>query len=148
MSKPVSGVIVYILQHHKDETRVLFMRRSGGQFSGAWWPVAGTPKPLESPIETAFRELQEETGLTPASLYEFGCDIPNADGIATLKVFVGYVTPETPIVLDYEHDDYRWLTLIEAGQQVPSSSKTYIEYLDEMFARQIPTTREIRLPAR
>lgn len=125
----VSGVIVYILKQASDGKRVLFLRRSGGQFEGSWWPVAGTPEAGESPLETAKRELKEETGLTTESWQPFGIDIPNVDGVRVLKAFVVHVDEDDKIRLNYEHDDLRWLSEDEILEIVPSGSRQYIEHL-------------------
>ncbi len=129
----VSGCIVYILKQTPAGIRVLFLRRSGGQFVGSWWPVAGTPKPDETPEETARRELFEETGLNPDSWHEFGIDIPNADGVRVLKAYVVWVDDTHAIKLNYEHDAYRWMTADEAVNSVPEGSRHYLEHLAANF---------------
>ena len=71
-ARPVAGVIVYVIRQFPGEPKVLFLKRSGGQHIDAWWPVAGTPVAGEKPVQTAVRELEEETGLTPCRLFSFG----------------------------------------------------------------------------
>ena len=103
----VSGVIVYVLRNGNNAKEVLFLHRSGGQYKGGWWPVAGTPKVHETPIQTARRELLEETGITSAAWQPFGIDIPHANGVQVLKAFVVDTSSDVSITLNYEHDAYR-----------------------------------------
>ena len=129
----ISGVIVYVLRQVKGVTRVLFLRRSGGKYEGSWWPVAGTPEAGEAPLETAKRELKEETGLSPESWQSFGADIPNVDGVRVLKAFVVYIGENEEVRLNYEHDDMRWLSADEALNIVPKGSRQFIEHLVTNF---------------
>ena len=133
MVAEVSGSIVYVLKRTTDGARVLFLRRSGGEHRGGWWPVAGTPKPEEHPEDTAKRELKEETGLEPEQWHAFGIDIPNADGIRVLKAYVVWIKDDDEITLNYEHDAYRWLTAEEVVNEVPDGSKQYLQHLVTHF---------------
>ena len=75
------AVAVYVLRRNASEIELLFLRRSGGQFEGRWWPVTGKREPGEDPIECAMRELREETGLTPQTLYQTDLTAPVAGGV-------------------------------------------------------------------
>ena len=130
---PVSGCIVYVLRPFEDGARVLFLRRSGGQHEGSWWPVAGTPEAGESPLETARRELAEETGLIPNRWFEFGRDIPNADGVQVLKAYVVWIDQTDIITLNHEHDNYRWMGPDEVIESVPEHARVYLEHLRDHF---------------
>ena len=131
--RPVAGVIVYVVRQFPDERKVLFLKRNGGQHSGAWWPVAGTPEAGEEPLQTAVRELGEETGLRPCRLFSFGMEIPHADSNKALVTFVAFVDQTTPVTLNHEHSEYRWLTGAEAVSQVPDHSKLYLDHFRERF---------------
>ena len=131
--RPIAGVIVYVVRQFPDERKVLFLKRNGGQHSGAWWPVAGTPEAGEEPLQTAVRELDEETGLSPSRLFPFGMEIPHADSNKALVTFVAFVDQTTPVTLNYEHSEYRWLTGAEAVNQVPDHSKLYLDHFRERF---------------
>ena len=131
--RPVAGVIVYVVRQFPDERKVLFLKRNGGQHSGAWWPVAGTPEAGEAPQQTAVRELGEETGLSPRRLFSFGMEIPHADSSKALVTFVAFVDQATPVTLNYEHSDYRWLTGGKAIDLVPDHSKLYLDYFRQRF---------------
>ena len=132
-SRPVVGVIVYVIRQFPDERKILFLKRSGGQHKDTWWPVAGTSKAGEGPLQTAVRELGEETGLRPERLFTFGMEIPHADSNKALVTYVAFVDQATPVTLNYEHNDYRWMTGTEAANQVHDHSKSYLQYLSEHF---------------
>ena len=104
----------------------------------------------EEPVRTAVRELGEETGLSPCRLFCFGMQIPHADPSKALATFVTFVDQTTPVTLNYEHSDYRWLTGAEAVNQVPDHSKLYLDHLRKCFMAVSPTPGleiELREPA-
>jgi dATP pyrophosphohydrolase len=136
--RPVGGVIVYVLKEFPEGRKVLFLKRSGGQHKGAWWPVAGTPKPGEAALETALRELHEETVLRPVQLFEFGREIPHVDPEKSLPVFVALIYQDDEVVLNYEHSEYRWLSGEQSISQVPEQSRHYLRHLDDFFIKQTP----------
>ena len=105
----------------------------------AWWPVGGTPETGEKPLQTALRELGEETGFAPDRLFSFGMEFPHADSTKALATFVAFVDETTPVTLNYEHSDYRWLTGVQVVNQVPDHSKLYLQHLREHFIVQSPT---------
>ena len=104
----------------------------------AWWPVGGTPKTGEEPLQTALRELFEETGFRPDQLFSFGMEIPHADPGKALVTFVAFVDETTPVTLNYEHSDYQWMTGAEAVSQVPDHSKSYLVHLRDCFIVESP----------
>lgn len=107
------GIIVFVLRRLEGRCEVLFLRRSGGRYGDQWWPVGGTCKVGEAPLETMLRELAEETGLTPRAVYSFGEDIPHVDGRSRIEAFVAFVGDE-PVQLDHEHSEHKWLSADEA----------------------------------
>ena len=136
--RPVAGVIVYVIRQFPDERKVLFLKRSGGQHMNVWWPVAGTTETGEEPLQTALRELGEETGFRPDRLFSFGVEIPHVDSNKALITFVAFVDQTTLVTLNYEHSDHRWMTGAVAVNQVPDHSKLYLEYLRERFIVESP----------
>ena len=144
----VSGVIVYVLKNTAHGRKLLFLHRSGGVYKGGWWPVAGTPEAGEKPIETALRELKEETGLAPTEsydfgLYDFGMEIPNVDGVRILRAYVAYVADDVRIQLNHEHDEFRWISGQEAIAMVPASSRHFLEHLNQAFICNTPLAGRI-----
>lgn len=131
--RKLAGVIVYVLKISPAPTRVLFLKRSGGQHEGSWWPVAGTPEGNESGKETALRELAEETSLVPSTLLDFGIEIPHVDAQSRLETFVAIVDPESEVKLNYEHSEFQWLTGDQAVSMVPPHSRGYLAHLRDHF---------------
>lgn len=109
------------------------MKRSDHQHLDSWWPVAGKPEGGETARETALRELQEETGLVPLEVHEFGMEIPHADPACRLETFVAVVEPGSEIRLNYEHSDYQWVDGEGAVAIVPEHSRVYLRHLKESF---------------
>lgn len=108
-----------------DGERVLLLHRrpARGNF---WQPVTGTIEAGESPIETARRELREETG-QEAEPWEVGlvqsfmiesqflaARYP-APIVASEVCFAARVDPSRAVAVDpLEHDSFAWMTLDEA----------------------------------
>jgi dATP pyrophosphohydrolase len=104
---------------------VLLLRRSEGEsvYPGMWQIVTGTMQEGERAIDTAQREVREETGLTPRALwvvpavnafYE-----PHHDEVHLIPVFAAQVDVEAGVTLSGEHDRYAWVGPSEAVRQLP-----------------------------
>jgi dATP pyrophosphohydrolase len=106
-------VVVFVVRPSEGGSDFLFLQRSGGRFTDQWWPIAGTREDGESPVETAVREIEEETGLTPDAVHATGIVAPRFDQPGNLQIFVAFVTPDSEVRLNYEHSDFQWLSLDE-----------------------------------
>jgi 8-oxo-dGTP pyrophosphatase MutT (NUDIX family) len=96
----VSLIDLYVLRGAGPSLECLVLRRApGGRCPGSWETVHGHIEPGERPAETAVRELQEETGLTPLRLYNLSrvelFYVHRADEVALVPVFVAFVAPST-----------------------------------------------------
>ena len=113
------AVAVVILRCRQDQVQVLLMRRVH-QPHGVWCQVAGGIEAGETAWQTALREVKEETGLILSEIWTADfCEQfyePAKNRIAMLPVFVGVVPPEAEVVLNAEHDAYRWVSCQEADQ--------------------------------
>lgn len=97
----------------------LQLRRSKGDYmGGTWQAVYGQSHDGETPVKAVLRELREETGLVPAELYRL-------DHVATFYIagqdtlwhcipFCAIVKREQEVVLNDEHDAFRWVAGAEA----------------------------------
>ena len=110
-------VSVVVLRGDGAAAQTLLMRRTGSN-AGTWCQVAGRIEPGEPAWRAALRELREETGLSPDSLwsadylerfYEPACEV-----VSVVPVFVARVPIDAEPVLNDEHDAYRWLPLQDA----------------------------------
>jgi dihydroneopterin triphosphate diphosphatase len=114
-----SLVDVYVLRGLRGTLECLILRRApGGRCPGSWETVHGHIEPAERPAAAAVRELKEETGLTPLSLYNlsrvelFYQHTP--DEVSLVPVFAAFVSSDAPIRLGAEHDGSEWLPLSQA----------------------------------
>jgi dATP pyrophosphohydrolase len=113
----VALVDVYCLRGQGERLEALVLRRSSGRSPGSWEAVHGHIEDGESPAETAWREVVEETGLTPLRLYNLSrvesFYMHRLDMVALVPVFAAFL-PHDPVVLNHEHDQAAWLPVPEA----------------------------------
>jgi len=90
----------------------------------------------ETVPQAALREIKEETGLIPISLYS--ADIvetfymKSCDKITFVPVFIGFVDKMEVSFSSQEHDAYEWLSFEEAKQRlVWSEQKRVIQHVHE-----------------
>ncbi len=119
--------LVKILAHDRDRVLLLHRRRERGNY---WQPITGSIEKGETPIETARRELTEETGQTaePRALdlvqsfmieshvLEERHPVPV---IASEIAYAATLDSSIPIRLDtVEHDACGWFTFPEAYEKI------------------------------
>jgi 8-oxo-dGTP diphosphatase len=95
--RPSLAADIVIFMRSEGVLRVLLIRRKHGPFRGKWALPGGFMDEGERLIETANRELSEETGLTDVELEPFGFfDRPDRDprGRTVAVAFHGEVPPE------------------------------------------------------
>lgn len=106
-------VLFVIRQTTTGGHEFLQLRRAAGEFmAGTWQIVRGSTEPGETALAAALRELAEETGLRPIECYAL-CSVESfflasRDAILHLPAFCAIVDPAAPVVLNDEHDAYRW----------------------------------------
>lgn len=114
-------VDVYVVRRDPtgDDLEFLVLRRAPtGRCPGAWESVHGHVEPGEDPVETARRELTEETGLVPSAWYNLSrCEsffLHRDNAVAIIPAFAALVPPGSEVCLGIEHDDHVWLAPAEA----------------------------------
>jgi len=119
--------LVKVVVHDGERVLLLHRRPERGNF---WQPITGSIEDGELPIETARRELAEETGHSgaPEALdlqqsfmieSQFLAAKYPAPIIATETGFAVEVPTGMPVRMDAaEHDDYGWFTFAEAYEKI------------------------------
>jgi lipoyl(octanoyl) transferase len=107
----------------RADGRVLLMKRTPER-GGFWQILTGCGEPGESALQTAARELYEETGFEalPRELeyvHSFAFQDAMPPKFAQETAFTARVDGEPR--LSEEHDDYRWVTKQEALELLPFS---------------------------
>lgn len=115
----VSLVDVYVMRASNGGVECLALRRAaGGRCPGSWETVHGHIEAGELPADAAVRELEEETGLEPARLYNVSRVESfyqhRLDEVALVPVFAAFVSPEANVRLGPEHDRFEWLAMAAA----------------------------------
>lgn len=115
----VALVDLYVVRGAASTLEFLVLRRaSGGRCPGSWEGVHGHIEPAELPADAATREMLEETGLTPASLYNLSrlesFYRHRVDEVALVPVFAAFARSGAEVRIGPEHDRYEWLPPNEA----------------------------------
>jgi lipoyl(octanoyl) transferase len=104
----------------RDDGRVLLLKRTPDK-GGFWQILTGTMEQGESPLQTAAREIHEETGFSPR-LDEIR-DLGYVHSFAIASKFALETTFALRVdgdpTLSDEHDEHRWCTVEEAEKLLP-----------------------------
>ena len=111
MSRPTKRVATSILL---NRDRILILKRSAavGSFQHYWSGVSGFVEQGEEPLETSQREVEEETGISRASL-ELLTRAPPRLTEKPGQVFEVYsflyLCTTDQVRLDWENDEFAWV---------------------------------------
>ncbi|VVC44340.1 Hypothetical protein CINCED_3A017191 [Cinara cedri] len=91
-----------------------------------WTPPKGHLEKNESDMDAAIRETEEEAGIKVKSIdirqdFKKVLTYEPKDKPFTKQVtyWLAYlIKPDTPVILSHEHQDYKWLSLVEAKEKV------------------------------
>lgn len=137
-------ITAYILCHTPAGARYLLLRRCcGGYLNGTWQMVTGGTAEGETAIQTALREIEEETGLTPEEFYTADMVetffLHGVNKMVSVPVFVAVVSRMDVRLCPEEHDLYEWLPFDEAVKRlVWNEQKRIITQIDERFVKNSP----------
>jgi dATP pyrophosphohydrolase len=97
---------------------LLLRRAAGGRCPGSWEMVHGHVEPGEPPADAALRELREETGFDPLSMYNLSrvesFYLHRRDSVTLVAMFAVFVDPSAAARLGPEHDDSAWMSVEQA----------------------------------
>ena len=111
MSRPTKRVATSILL---NRDRILILKRSAavGSFQHYWSGVSGFVESGEEPLETSQREVEEETGISRASLELLTRAPPRLtekpDQVFEVYSFL-YLCTTDQVRLDWENDEFAWV---------------------------------------
>ena len=117
MTKRTDMIACHVIRpgtHDGVSHEFLQLRRSAGDYLGGTWQIVrGRLEPGETAWQGALRELREETGLVPAEFYKLSLLesfylIPG-ETIWQVPSFIAVVPREAEVVLNEEHEAYRWV---------------------------------------
>ncbi|MCV0425201.1 MAG: NUDIX domain-containing protein [Roseibium sp.] len=122
---------------------VLLLKRTQS-LAGEWCQVAGSIEDGETAWQAALRELEEETGLTPISLYSADtCEQfyeAARDAITMAPVFVAYIDPGHAVHLNHEHSEYRWVSFDDAVEMVAfGGQRRVLRWVEDEFVNREPS---------
>ena len=117
------GVNAAVVKKDRGEWKFLVLKRAAGEsYSGYWGFMTGSKQGDETVAQVVARELEEETGLRPQSMwateYTVQCYEPEYDAIWILPLIVAVASTNSPVRLAPENSEYRWLRADEARQLV------------------------------
>ena len=117
------GINVAVVKKDADGWRFLLLKRAGTEaYGGMWGLLSGGREDDETVPQLAVREIAEETGLTPESLWasEYCVQFyePTVDKVWVLPVLVAVVESGAEVRLSVENADFRWLKASEAAEHV------------------------------
>lgn len=138
-------VAVYIVDiSKKDFPLYLLIRRCKTTYlPGIWQIVTGKVEGEENVKDAAFREIEEETGISEVQLYNVDVTMfyeQPKDSIAFSANFCGYADSLSPVNLSkHEHDDFKWCSFEEAYKLLafPSQKET-LSFVHTHFVMQKP----------
>jgi dATP pyrophosphohydrolase len=111
----VAYVDVLVLRGTGNALQVLCLRRGpGGRSPGTWEGVHAHIDEGETPVDTAVREVKEETGVDALRLYNLSRVEAfyrhTINEVVLVPVFVAVVPGDAEVVISDEHDGFEWLS--------------------------------------
>lgn len=136
-------ISAYVICRTPQGPRYLLLRRCSQYLRGTWQMVSGGIDAGETAAQTAFREIQEETGLTPHALYSADAVetfyMLSTDKIQFVPVFVAFVDSTDVVLSPHEHDAFEWLPYEDARERlVFSEQRRVIAHIHEQCVQKPP----------
>lgn len=140
--QPTPVVTSFLLRRAPEGDRVLLLRRSGRvrTYQGAWAGVSGYLEPGVTPLEQAYTEIREETGVPreAARLLRAGEPVEFRDETLgqswRVYPFLFALDAAAQIVTDWETTEHMWA----APDELTAGTLTTVPRLAEALARVYP----------
>lgn len=116
----ISNMIeVHLFRRNKKKIEFLILKRAKDQiYPNIWQMVTGKIKENETAKEAAIREIKEETGFLPISMWVVpnvnSYYSPQKDEICLIPVLLAEVENSSKVVISDEHSNYRWVNYKKA----------------------------------
>jgi len=122
LTKITAKVIeLFVIKHNGGDWRVLTLQRApDGKRPNSWETVYGKIDARERPEKAAVRELREETGLEPLSLYNVTVSSFYLHASSTIQMcitFAAFVPEDADVIIGEEHQRFEWLPIEEACER-------------------------------
>ncbi|HOM05873.1 MAG TPA: NUDIX domain-containing protein [Candidatus Kapabacteria bacterium] len=140
MNYKTKTVQVHIIRFNQNEEKyeqlILKRNENAKPYPNVWQVVTGRIEKYETPIETAIREVFEETGIVPVKLWNlpYLASFYNyrENEINFSPVFVFEVYEEAKVNISEEHSDYKWIALCDISKYVMFPSHVIAsEYIEK-----------------
>ncbi len=117
------GVNVAVVRKEADGWKFLVLKRAVGESYGGYWGfMTGGKRKNETVAQVVVREMSEETGLVPISMWATEYLIqfyePEYDKIWILPLIVAVVSDNCAVELSPENEEFRWLLPVKARHLV------------------------------
>ncbi|MBI5266014.1 MAG: NUDIX domain-containing protein [candidate division Zixibacteria bacterium] len=129
------GVNVAVVKKDDDGWKFLILRRADAEsYGGCWGFMTGSKQGTETVAQLVVRELHEETGLKPQSMWATENLVqfyePEYDKIWILPVIVAVVTTNARVTLSAENSEFVWMAAEQAKRRV--SWKNLVRAIDDI----------------
>jgi dihydroneopterin triphosphate diphosphatase len=153
MPRIIFEIVEVVLFRRRPDPEFLVLHRSEEEdiYPGLWQIVSGGIEPGEKAYEAAFREIKEETGLTPIALYNTPLTntfyFYTTDSVNVSPVFAAEVKAADDVRLSNEHEEFRWLTEKDAvSLLVWPGQKSAIRIIHDYIVLKNPSREFMMIP--
>ncbi len=115
--KDKSFGVILVLRKEGDEDRFLILHQTRGH----WGFPKGHSEKEETPLESAIRELKEETGITDIDLIDlpkivdkYSFELGGKYYDKTVEYFFAFTKEDKVVIQEVEIQSYKWATYEEA----------------------------------
>ena len=144
-------VELHVFKIENKELQFLLLKRSAQKiYPGLWQMVSGHINKTETAVETALRELKEETGLLPFRMWVApnvnSFYSPEDDSITMIPVFAAQVKSGNVLLSD-EHTEFKWVNSDEAKKYLAwEGQRRSVDIIKEYFTNQMSFLKFTEIP--